>query len=61
MGLIKTKKMNKITDKREEAFLNMALDYKKQYERCAWWKFKKRNKLYKSWQSALQLMMRYAK
>ena len=53
--------MNKITDKREEAFLNMALDYKKQYKECAWWKFKKRNKLYKSWQSALQLMMRYAK
>tara|TARA_R110000772_G_C13117285_1_gene421422 strand:- start:92 stop:241 length:150 start_codon:yes stop_codon:yes gene_type:complete len=48
-------------DKREETFLNMALDYKRQYNECAWWKFKKRNELYKSWQSALELMMRYAK
>ena len=40
---------------KEEVFLNMALDYKKQYKECAWWKFKKRNELYKSWQSALGL------
>ena len=48
-------------NKREETFLNMALDYKNQYKECAWWKFKKRHELYKSWQSALDLMMRYAK
>jgi len=46
---------------REARFLEMAIDYKEQYKSCAWWKFKKRNELYKSWQSALQLMMRYAK
>ena len=48
-------------NKREETFLNMALYYKYQYKECAWWKFKKRHELYKSWQSALDLMMRYAK
>jgi len=45
-------------DKREETFLNIALDYKKQYKECAWWKFKKRNELYKSWQSALHLLIK---
>ena len=53
--------MSERADKREETFLNMALDYKKQYKECAWWKFKKRDKLYKSWQIAVELMMRYAK
>ena len=53
--------MSKRADKREETFLNMALDYKKQYKECAWWKFKKRDELYKSWQIAVELMMRYAK
>ena len=47
-------------DKREEIFLNMALDYKRQYNDCAWWKFKKRIELRKSWQSALELMIRYS-
>lgn len=46
---------------REARFLEMAIDYKGKYKSCAWWKFKKRNELYKSWQNALQLMMRYAK
>ena len=48
-------------DKWEETFLNMALDYKKQYKECAWWKFKKRIELYKSYQSAFELFIRYAK
>ena len=47
--------------KREETFLNMALDYKKQYKECAWWKFKKRIELYKSYQSAFELFIRYTK
>ena len=46
---------------KEAIFLEMAIDYKKQYKECAWWKFKKRNELYKSWQRALELMIRYAK
>jgi len=46
---------------REARLLEMALDYKKKYNECAWWKFKKRNELYKSWQSALELVLRYAK
>ena len=45
-------------DKKEEAFLNMAVAYKKQYEECAWWRFKKKNELFNSWQSALQMMVR---
>jgi hypothetical protein len=45
---------------RETRFLEMALDYKKQYNECAWWKFKKRNELRKSWESALELMIRYS-
>ena len=47
--------------KREETFLNMALDYKKQYKECAWWKIKKRIELYKSYQSAFELFIRYTK
>ena len=46
-------------DKREEIFLNKALDYKRQYKECVWWKFRKRRELYKSWQSALDLMVKY--
>ena len=46
-------------DKREEIFLDKALKYKREYRKCAWWKFKKRRKLYKSWQSALDLMVMY--
>ena len=42
---------------REEMFLDMALDYKKQYKQCAWWKFKKRNDLYNCWQRTLLLMV----
>jgi hypothetical protein len=49
-----------MTNKKEEMFLNMALDYKNQYEKCAWWKFRKRDKLYKNWTSALELMVRYS-
>ena len=37
-------------------FLNMALSYKKQYKECAWWKFKKRKKLYKVFQGATIMM-----
>lgn len=43
----------------ESQFLNMALDYKKQYESTSWWKFRKRKELYKNWQSAKNLMVRY--
>jgi len=46
-------------DKREEIFLNKALEYKKQYRECAWWKFRKSRELYKNWQSALDLMVKY--
>ncbi len=52
---------DKIMVDREERFLNKALEYKKQYEECAWWKFKKRSELYRNWKSSLDLMMRYAK
>jgi hypothetical protein len=45
---------------KEETFLQLALDYKNQYNECAWWKFKKRHKLYKSWKGALQLVLRYS-
>lgn len=48
-------------DKRQETLLNLALKYKKQYNECPWWKFKKRNKLYKNWQLALELMVKYVK
>lgn len=34
---------------REETFLNMALEYKKEYENTAWWKFCKRSELKKNW------------
>lgn len=56
----KLNERNIMTD-REERFLNKALDYKKQYEECAWWKFQKRSELYRNWQSALDLMIRYSK
>jgi hypothetical protein len=46
-----------MTNQKEEAFLRMALAYKKQYEECACWRFKKREELYKNWKSALDLMM----
>lgn len=51
----------KILNKKEETFMKMAIEYKKQYEECDWWKFKKRNELYKSHLSAINLMVRYAK
>ena len=46
---------------REETFLRMALEFKKQYEETAWWKFKKRAELKKSWYSARECMIRYGK
>lgn len=45
---------------KEEVFLNMALQYKEQYDLTSWWKFKKRNELYKKWQSALELTVKYS-
>jgi len=46
-------------DSRAVTFLDMALDYKKQYENTPWWRFKKRRELKKDWYSARELMMRY--
>ena len=51
----------KIMETREETFLRMALEFKKQYEETAWWKFKKRIELKKSWYSARECMIRYGK
>lgn len=46
-------------NKREEILLDKALEYKKQYKDCAWWKFRERRDLYKSWQSTLELIFMY--
>ena len=46
-------------DKREEIFLNMALDYRGEYNKCKWWQFKKKDKLWRNYQSALELALRY--
>lgn len=42
----------------EEAFLNLALDYKRQYEECAWWRLSRRRELLRLWRSAANLMIR---
>lgn len=42
-------------------YVKMALQYKKRYEECSWWKFKKRNNLYKSWQHCLNLIIKHSK
>jgi len=39
--------------------LEMSHNYKEQYDECVWWKFNKRNKLYKSWLSGIDLAMEY--
>ena len=45
----------------EEAFLDMAIKYKKEYNTTSWWKFRKRIGLKKSWYSARDCMVRYGK
>ena len=47
-------------NKKEEMFLNMALEAKEEYEKCSWWKFRKRYTLYNKWQNALDLMIKYS-
>lgn len=44
----------------EEHFLNMALDFKKQYENTVWWKFKKRKELKRNWYVARECMVKYS-
>lgn len=51
--------MMNINKELESEFLKIALDYKKQYDSTSWWKFKKRNELFKNWQSAKDLMVSY--
>ena len=46
---------------REEAFLDMALKYKREYDSTPWWKFAKRIELKKNWYSARECMVRYGK
>jgi len=46
-------------DRRAEIFLEMAGQYKRKYEACAWWKFKKKHSLYKDWQNALDLVIKH--
>jgi hypothetical protein len=45
----------------EDRFIDIALDYKRQYDKCAWWRFKRRHDLFSLWQGALALAIRYAK
>jgi len=44
-------------DERQQAYLNMALEYKKKYKECSWWKFKKRRYLKSMWKSGLDLII----
>lgn len=44
---------------KEDAYIDLALKFKKEYEECKWWQFKKRIELYGLWQSALQMAMKY--
>jgi len=41
---------------RESALINLALDYKKQYQECCWWNFKKRSDLYKKRKEVLAIL-----
>ena len=45
----------------ERGFMDLAFKYKEQYKSTAWWKFKKRYKLKRLWDSALDCMVRYGK
>tara|TARA_R110000772_G_scaffold236358_1_gene347997 strand:+ start:263 stop:409 length:147 start_codon:yes stop_codon:yes gene_type:complete len=45
-------------DVKEKAFLDLAIEYKKEYETTKWWKFRKKNKAYNNWQKSLRLMVR---
>jgi hypothetical protein len=44
--------------KKEEILLNLALNYKKEYLSCPWWKFIKKNRLYNQWQDTLDTIIR---
>ena len=46
-----------VNSKREEIFLDKAIKYKKDYQDCSWWKFRKKRKLYDKWQKSLSIMM----
>lgn len=43
---------------REDAFLDMAMKYKKEYEQTSWWKFSKRLELKKDWHASRECAMR---
>ena len=45
----------------EELYLEKALDNKKKYEQCSWWKFKERKCYYNEWKYAMKLMVKYSK
>jgi len=46
--------------KREQVFLEKAIEYKKMYKQCSWWKFRRRRELYRLWKSSLGLMVKYS-
>ena len=43
---------------REKLLLDTAIEYKEDYYKCPWWKFKKRSKLYRRWQNTLDLIIK---
>lgn len=45
-------------DKREETLIKISLDYKTQYDKTPWWKFKKRRDLKRKWYSTRDLIFR---
>ncbi|MBC8306667.1 MAG: hypothetical protein H8E55_64280 [Pelagibacterales bacterium] len=45
---------------RGNLFLDMALEYKREYDNCPWWRIFKKQGLYASYESALELAMKYS-
>ena len=51
--------MSKINEIREATFLDLAKEYKDKLDKTPWWMFRKRHKLERLRQSALECMIKY--